>query len=166
MLLGQLGDVERMRGTHPRAAPLYQESIRLFQALGLREDPSRVHNLAYVALSEGQNARAASLFTKALRVFRRIGDQRGVAECLIGLGCVRSAERRPADAARLFGAGDAALEALGSVVWPSNRADYQHWEKIARAAISPRAWEDGWTSARALGLAARIAIGQFWPRSP
>jgi len=76
MLLGQLGDVERMRGTHPRAAPLYQESIRLFQALGLREDPSRVHNHAYVALAEGQNALAASLFTEALRVFRRIGDQR------------------------------------------------------------------------------------------
>jgi len=85
-------------------------------------------------------------------VFRRIGDQRGVADCLIGLGCVRSAERRPAEAARLFGVGEAALEALGSVVWPSNRADYQHWDKIARAAIGTRAWEDAWTSARALGL--------------
>jgi DNA-binding CsgD family transcriptional regulator len=111
-----------------------------------------VHNLAYVALAEGHNARAANLFTEALRVFRRIGDQRGVAECLIGLGCVRSAERRPAEAARLFGVGEASLEALGSVVWPSNRADYQHWGKIARAAIGTRAWEDAWTSARALGL--------------
>jgi DNA-binding CsgD family transcriptional regulator len=145
-----------MRGTHPRAAPLYQESIRLFQALGLRDDPSRVHNLAYVALAEGQNARAATLFIEALRVFRRIGDQRGVADCLIGLGCVRSAERRPAEAARLFGVGDAALEALGSVVWPSNRADYQHWENIARAAIGAHAWEDARTSARALGLEAIV----------
>ncbi len=36
MLLGQLGDVKRIRGTHPRAAPLYEESIRLFRTLGLR----------------------------------------------------------------------------------------------------------------------------------
>ncbi|HYW87091.1 MAG TPA: hypothetical protein VFB50_04940, partial [Chloroflexota bacterium] len=122
MLLGQLGDVERMRGTHPRAVPLYQESIRLFQQLGLREDPSRVHNLGYVALAEGRTTRAVDLFTQALRAFRRTGDARGVADCVIGLGCVRAAERQPAEAARLFGAGDGALEALGSLVWPSNRA--------------------------------------------
>jgi tetratricopeptide (TPR) repeat protein len=99
MLLGQLGDVERMRGTHPRPAPLYQESIRLFQQLSLRDDPSRVHNLGYVALAEGRLERAAELFTDALRTFRRAGDQRGIADCMIGLGCVRSAERRPAEAA-------------------------------------------------------------------
>jgi DNA-binding CsgD family transcriptional regulator len=152
MLLGQLGDVERMRGTHPRATPLYQESIRLFQVLGLREDPSRVHNLGYVALAERHNGRAAALFIDALRAFRRVGDQRGIADCLIGLGCVRAAERRPAEAARLFGAGDATLEAVGSVVWPSNRADYQHWQRIARAAMGTHAWEEAWTSGRALGV--------------
>jgi predicted ATPase/DNA-binding CsgD family transcriptional regulator len=152
MLLGQLGDVERMRGTHPRAAPLYQESIRLFQSLGLREDPSRVHNLGFVALAEHQTGRAATLFLDALRVFRRVGDPRGVADCLIGLGCVRAAERRPAEAARLFGAGDAALEAVGSKVWPSNRADYQHWERIARVAMGTHAWAEAWTSGRAIGV--------------
>ncbi|TME29719.1 MAG: LuxR family transcriptional regulator [Chloroflexi bacterium] len=152
MLLGQLGDVERMRGTHPRAAPLYQESIRLFQELGLREDPSRVHNLGYVALAEGRIARAAELFTQALRLFRRAGDQRGIADCMIGLGCVRAGERRPAEAARLFGAAAEALEALGSAVWPSNRADYQHWERIARAAMGTHAWDDVWTSGRAHGI--------------
>jgi DNA-binding CsgD family transcriptional regulator len=151
MLLGQLGDVERMRGTHVRAAPLYQESIRLLQELGLREDPSRVHNLGYVALAQGQTAQADDYFLDALRVFRRIGDRRGVADCFIGLGCVRSAERRPAEAARLFGAGEALLEVLGSTVWPSNRADYQHWQRIARASLGASGWEEAWTSARALG---------------
>jgi predicted ATPase/DNA-binding CsgD family transcriptional regulator len=152
MLLGQLGDVERMRGTHSRAAPLYHESIRLFQSLGLREDPSRVHNLGYVALAQREPGRAAVLFVDALRAFRHVGDQRGIADCLIGLGCVRAAERRPAEAARLFGAGDAALEAVGSVVWPSNRADYQHWERIARAAVGTHAWSEAWSLGRGLGV--------------
>ncbi|MBV9893163.1 MAG: hypothetical protein JO020_03235 [Chloroflexi bacterium] len=152
MLLGQLGDVERMRGTHPRAAPLYQESIRLFQELGLREDPSRIHNLAYVALAEDRVGRAFELFVEALRGFRRAGDQRGVAESVIGLGCVRSAERRPVDAARLFGAADGALDLLGTEVWPSNRADYQHWERIAKAGAGARAWQDAWTSGGTLGI--------------
>jgi DNA-binding CsgD family transcriptional regulator len=152
MLLSQLGDVERMRGTHPRARPLYEESIRLFQTLGLRQDPSRLHNLAYVALAEGQTGAAAARFLEALGAFRRVGDQRGTAECLIGLGCVRAAERRPADAARLLGAGEAALDALGSAVWPSNRADAQHWARIARAALSPDVWRAEYAAGAALGI--------------
>jgi DNA-binding NarL/FixJ family response regulator len=46
-----------------------------------------------------------------------------------------------------LGAGEAALEALGSAVWPSNRADYQRWARIARGALGAEAW----TSARATG---------------
>ena len=57
-----------------------------------------------------------------------------------------------AEAARFFGAGEAALDAMGSVVWPSNRADYQHWQRIARATIGTHAWEEAWTSTRALGV--------------
>jgi non-specific serine/threonine protein kinase len=145
-----------MRGTHSRAAPLYQESIRLFQNLGLREDPSRIHNLAYVALAESRASRAEELFTRALRAFRRAGDQRGITDCVIGLGCVRSAERRPVEAARLFGAADGALEALGATVWPSNRADFQHWERIARAAVGPSVWQDAWSAGRIAGIDAVV----------
>jgi non-specific serine/threonine protein kinase len=151
MLLSQLGDVERMRGTHPRARPLYEESIRLFRTLGLREDPSRVHNLGYVALAEGQTHTAVTRFGEALAAFRRVGDPRGLAECVIGLGCVRAAERRPAEAARLFGAGEAALAALGSTVWPSNRADARHWTRVARAALSAETWRAEVSTGAALG---------------
>src|ERR671936_797576 len=108
----RLGDVERMRGTHPRAAPLYEESIRLFQTLGLRQDPSRVHNLGYVALAAGQTTRAEARFREALAAFRRVGAPGGGAGCRRGGGWGRPAGRRPAEAARLFGAGEAALEAL------------------------------------------------------
>jgi non-specific serine/threonine protein kinase len=151
MLLSHLGDVERMRGTHPRAAPLYEESIRLFEALGLPADPSRVHNLAYVALSQRHTAQAESRFHEALDAFERQGDPRGVADCIIGLGCVRAAERRPSEAARLFGAGDATLARLGSTVWPSNRADYQHWLRIVRGALGEEAWHAEYTTGRLLG---------------
>src|SRR5262249_27659808 len=145
MLLSHLGDVERMRGTHPRAAPLYEESIRLFERLRLPADPSRVHNLAYVALAQRQTVRAESRFREALDAFAHLGDPRGVADCVIGLGCVRAAERRPSEAARLFGAGDAELARLGSTVWPSNRADYQRWLRIAQGALGEHAWRTEYT---------------------
>jgi predicted ATPase/DNA-binding CsgD family transcriptional regulator len=151
MLLSHLGDVERMRGTHPRAAPLYEESIRLFERLGLPADPSRVHNLAYVALAQQHTAHAESRFHQALDGFERQGDPRGVADCILGLGCVRAAERRPSEAARLFGAGDAALARLGSMVWPSNRADYQHWLRIVQGALGEQAWHVEYTTGGLLG---------------
>jgi DNA-binding CsgD family transcriptional regulator len=159
MLLSHLGDVERMRGTHPRAAPLYEESIRLFESLGLRQDPSRVHNLGYVALAAGQTTRAEAHFREALAAFRRVGDPRGLAECLIGLGCLRAAERRPTEAARLFGAGEAALDVLGSTVWPSNRADYQRWARIARGALGDEAWTAAWTTGGRLGAESVLDAG-------
>src|SRR5262249_11494538 len=84
--------------------------------------------------------------------FRRVGDPRGVAECVIGLGCVRAAERRPAEAARLFGAGEAALEALGSTIWSSNRADYQRWARIARGALGAEAWTSAGATGSLLGF--------------
>jgi tetratricopeptide (TPR) repeat protein len=152
MLLSHLGDVERMRGTHPRAAPLYEESIRLFEILGLPADPSRVHNLAYVALSQRHTARAESRFREALDAFERLRDPRGVADCVIGLGCVRAAERRPSEAARLLGAGDAALTRLGRTVWPSNRADYQHWLRIVQGALGEQAWHAEYTAGGLLGV--------------
>ena len=111
-----------------------------------------MHNLAYVALSQRHTARAESSFREALDAFGRLGNPRGVADCIIGLGCVRAAERRPSEAARLFGAGDAALARLGSTVWPSNRADYQHWLRIVRGALGEQAWQAEYTTGGLLGL--------------
>ena len=158
MLLSQLGDVERMRGTHPRAAPHYQEALRLFETLGLQPDPSRVHNLGYVELAAGRLSPAESRFREALDAFQRVGDPRGVADCLIGLGCVRAAQRRPTEAARLFGVGEEELARIGSTVWPSNRADYQRWTRVARGALGADVWAAELTAGRILGAEAVLNI--------
>ncbi|HEX2171403.1 MAG TPA: LuxR C-terminal-related transcriptional regulator, partial [Dehalococcoidia bacterium] len=52
-----------------------------------------------------------------------------------------------AEAGRLFGAGEAALEALGAQVWPSNRPDYERWQGRARSSLGAAAF----TAARAGG---------------
>jgi non-specific serine/threonine protein kinase len=164
MLLSHLGDVERMRGTHARATPLYEESIRLFEELGLRQDPSRVHNLGYVALAQGFHNEAEKRFLEALDAFRQVGDQRGIAECVIGLGCVRAAMRHPTQAARLFGAGEAALSALGTSVWPSNLADYRRWSRIVHAALGAEAWISEWNTGCLLGTDAVLGLEVEEPR--
>lgn len=134
MALNELGDIERARGLHRLAKPLYEESATLFAELGLGDQPNLMHNLGYVALAAGDRTGAAAHFAGALAQFRRLGERRGMAECLVGLGAVAVADRRLADAGRLFGAGEAALAALGTPLWPANRPDYERW--LARARTS------------------------------
>ena len=89
---------------------------------------------------------------EALSQFRRLGEGRGTAECLIGLGAVAAAEGRASDAARLFGAGEAALEALGTELWPSNRPDYARWRARARSGRTAADFDRAEAEGRMLSL--------------
>lgn len=163
MALNALGDVERACGAHARAGALYEESLDRFADLGLGAQPSLVHNLGYVALAAGNRGGATAHFTLALTQFRRLGEARGAAECLVGFGAVaaaegRAAEGRAADAARLMGAGEAALAALGTPLWPSNRPDYEHWRALARRGLSVANFDQAWAEGQALSLEVAMTL--------
>src|SRR6266536_6536760 len=76
--------------------------------------------------------------------FRRLGDQRGIAESVVGLGAVAAFEGRAESAARLFGAAEASLETLGAELWPSNRGVYERSVAAARTALDPAVVEAAW----------------------
>ncbi|HET8630957.1 MAG TPA: helix-turn-helix domain-containing protein [Thermomicrobiales bacterium] len=157
--LGELGDLARERGAPAEAGALYAEALALREGLGIPgATPSLRHNLGYVALAAGDLTGAAASFADALDQFRRLGERRGVAECLIGLAGVAAAEGRTADAARLFGAGEAALAALGSDIWPSNRADHERGVALARAALGPAAFAAARAAGRALPPEDAVAL--------
>jgi predicted ATPase/DNA-binding XRE family transcriptional regulator len=158
MALGQLGDLERAQGAHDRAGSLYQESLALNETLGLGgRSPSLLHNLGYVAVAQGKTPDAREYFTQALLQFQSRGDRRGVAECVIGLAAAAAAEGEPETAAPLFGAGQAALEALGTQLWPSNRPDYDHWVARTRAGLPASVFETLWSDGRRISLDAAMA---------
>jgi hypothetical protein len=66
-----------------------------------------LHNIAYVALANGDLQRAAALFVQSADVYRAVGtDRRGLSECIIGLGCTAVRMRNLELAARLFGSAE------------------------------------------------------------
>jgi tetratricopeptide (TPR) repeat protein len=154
MNLGLLGDVERASGGNLRAGELYAESLSLHEARGMTgtATPSLLHNLGYVELSNRDAQSAAERFGEAIVQFRRLGDQRGIAESVVGLGAVAAFEGRADTAARLFGAAEAALESLGTQLWPSNRGVYERSVAAARAAIDTVVFEGAWRAGRQLSL--------------
>jgi predicted ATPase/DNA-binding XRE family transcriptional regulator len=88
MNLGMLGDVERSNGTNLRAGELYAEALAIHESRGTAGTamPSLLHNLGYGELANGDAPRAAERFGEAIVQFRRMGDQRGIAESVVGLG--------------------------------------------------------------------------------
>src|SRR5262249_26853873 len=70
-----------------------------------------------------------------------------------GFGALAAAARRPADAARLWGAGEAALEALGTQLWPANRPDHERWRARARSRLPAAGFDGAGREGRALPLA-------------
>jgi hypothetical protein len=135
----------------------------LNETLGLGgRSPSLLHNLGYVALARDRTSEANDYFTKALMQFQSRGDRRGVAECVIGLAADTTAEGEPKTAASLFAAGQAALEALGTQLWPSNRPDYDHWVAGTRAGLSRSAFDNLWVQGQRLrpDEALSLALGR------
>lgn len=152
-VLNALGDVARGQGDYARAKHLYQKSLTLFGILAnVGQRPSILHNLGYVALHERDFARSKELFGESLGLFQRFGERRGVAECLVGLAGIAAAAGRPDRAVRLFGAAEAAFEALGTQLSASNRADYSRHLAIARASMRPAVFAAAWTSGQQLPL--------------
>jgi tetratricopeptide (TPR) repeat protein len=115
-----LGRAELTRGEYERATPLLQEGFTL--AKELHDTWSMSLALIYlgrVALQSGGDAgEAAWLFAEALALAKERGDKRVAAECLQGLAAVLGLDGDSGQAARLFGAGEGILEAIGAT--PSN----------------------------------------------
>ncbi len=150
MSLHRLGDVERCEGDDTGAETLYNESLALFQQTGRKVFIANIrHNLGYIAQHRHDYALAATYFKESLSLFRDIGDKKGVAECLMGLAGLICAQGHPHQAARLFGAAEALREAVGSVLWPANRLEYQRNLAALRAQLDEdslaAAWADGRT---------------------
>jgi predicted ATPase/class 3 adenylate cyclase len=145
------GDYERARGYYERAEALYR------QADALGDHARLVHTLAYLALHDGDAARAEELFHDSLAAFRKLGNKRGMAECLGGLASVAAARGDAAWGAPLLAAADAQIAAAGAAWWPADRVEVERTGRQLREALGDAAFAAAWARGRAMSLDAAIA---------
>ncbi len=164
ILLNTLGDVMRARGDAAQAGALYAEAISHFQALdpdGRYFPHGILHNLAYVQLADGQLDRATDLFLEGADTYVAVGsDRRGLAECVIGLGCTAARASHGTLAANLFGSAEAELERMGTSVSPTNRADYERGMRALRASLPSSQVAAELASGRKLALEAALELAR------
>lgn len=156
-----LGFVARHQGMPELATKHFEQAL----ALG-REQQARNQLLSirwgqgWLAYDEGDWAQAAIRFRESLDIAREVGDKRSVINALNGLAGVAAATAQAQRAARLFGAGEALLESIGGVLYPSDRIDYDRDVTAARAALDEATFNAAWQQGRAMTweIAASYAV--------
>ena len=154
-----MGEVARVQGEYARAHRYYVETEQYYQQADAIGDQARlVHTLAYIALHEGDLETAEAKFMEALESFLELGNKRGIAECLAGLGGL-AAERGEFDTAvPLLSASDALLKSFGAAWWPADRVEVERNLEIARSSVEPGEFEILWNQGAKFSLEEAVNI--------
>lgn len=152
--LSFLGHLAVMRGDFEAASALQLESLAVGRETGNPNNISTaLRNLAHLALRRGDDRQAAAYFSESLALYQGATARAILTECVDGLARVASAQRLHERAARLFGAAESSLEALGGPLpmWAdvSERGGYV---ARTRAGLSNEAFCAAFDEGRAMTL--------------
>ena len=160
----------RLRHGDPAAAvTLFERSVTLFRAIG--ERGSTAPPLAELALlagrEEGDFTRAWALLREALRVWREQDDVPGLARGLHVAAALTAMQGDLPRAARLAGAGEAALALRGLPRDPLLRAAVEAEREAVRETLPEEgALAEAWQEGRALPLDQALALATAPDRAP
>ena len=158
LALNNVGEIARAEGDYERAGRYYERAEALYREADALGDHARlVHTLGYVALHDGDAARAEGLFHDSLAAFRRLGNKRGMAECLGGLAATAAVRGDAAWGAPLLAAADAQFTTSGAAWWPADRVEVERTRRRLRQALSDETFDATWERGRRMGLDGAIA---------
>ena len=134
--LNNLGEVARVQGKYDQARKYYEESDSLLTDTGDDGDKARfVHNLGYIAQYEEEFDLAENQFSKSLKMFRRLGNRRGMAECMAGLAGLKARQGQTKWGAVLLTAAENVLKTAGGAWWPADRVEVERTQAMIRTAL-------------------------------
>lgn len=134
--LNNLGEVARVQGQYDLARKYYEESDTLLTDTGDNGDKARfVHNLGYIAQHEEEFELAEAQFRKSLKMFRKLGNRRGMAECMAGLAGLKARQGQVEWGAVLLTAGETMLKTAGGAWWPADRVEVERSQAMIRSAL-------------------------------
>lgn len=147
--LNNFGEVARVQGDYNRARGYYERSEAMYRSADAVGDHARlIHTLGYMALHDGDPPRAESLFHNSLTSFRKLGNKRGMAECLSGLAAVAAGRGEAVWAVPILAAAEAQIESSGARWWPADRVEIEDTRQRLKSALDDtefdRLWRVGW----------------------
>jgi tetratricopeptide (TPR) repeat protein len=159
LVLNNYGEVARIRRNYDRARAYYEEAEALLREEGDRGgDLARlIYSLAYVAQRQGRLDQAETNFLDSLAMFRRLGNKRGIVECLAGLAGLIAEQGEPEGAAVLLSSADGLMRALNQTWWLADLVEYEHNIKFIRHALPGERFEAAWQEGQGMSIEKTIA---------
>ena len=140
-----LGTVLLLRDDHEGARRKFEEGLDLGRSIGDRLSIcNALFNLAQLALASGDYDAAFHWFVEGIEPSEELGDRGNVAYILEALGIVAGARGETLRAARLLGASEALISAIGlrgHTYYRPDRSLYGRIEASARATVDDAAFE-------------------------
>ena len=158
--LAYLGDLALLEHDREQAHRLYAEGIASFKQIGdINSMAYPVRRLGMMALEKDEYEQASSLFKESLMLNREVGYPKGVSACLEALAGVALRQGQLIHAARLFGAAEASLEAIGGKLFPTDQAGHEHHLGALRAQMEESSLHAAWAEGKALTVDEAIDYG-------
>jgi predicted ATPase len=157
--LNNLGEVARTQGQYDIARKYYEECEILLPDSGDKGDRARfVHSLGYIAQHEGNYERAESQFRSSLTMFRRLGNRRGMAECMAGLAGLKARQGKADWGAVMLSAAESVLKVTGGAWWPADRVEVEANQEFIRSALGEVELSTAQKKGRAMTLEQALAF--------
>ena len=156
-------------GEYARGEALIEEAAALYRERGYKGGLQyALDNLGWAALLQGDYGRAWNHYRESLTMCKDLGDKMVASFSLGGLACISAIEGNAKRAARLFGAAEAFLEAVGSQLEPEEDALRQPYLAAARSRLDEATWQAEWLQGRAMSMERAIdyALSGEKPTSP
>jgi non-specific serine/threonine protein kinase len=149
-----LGTALLLAGDHEGARLRFEEGLDLGRSLGDRLSTcNALFNLAQLALARGDHNAAFRWFADGIVPSEELGDRSSVAYILEGLGIIAAARGEAGRAARLLGASEALVSAIGlrgHAYYEFDPSLYERARGEARDALGEEAFEAAMEEGRAM----------------
>jgi tetratricopeptide (TPR) repeat protein len=151
------GEVARTQGDYDKAEEFYRRTLDLYQQADAKGDQARlVHTFGYIAQHKGNFEEAHSLFLESLNDFRKLGNHRGIAECLAGLAGLAAEQGNPEWAVPLLSSAESQLKAIDGAWWPADRLEIERAVDRMQIALGDR-FEELWAKGTEMSVEEAVA---------
>jgi predicted ATPase/Tfp pilus assembly protein PilF len=154
LVLNNYGEISRFQGEYARAGRYYREAESLLIEEGDRGgDRARlIHSLGYVALRKGDSAQAEGQFRESLAMFRRLGNKRGIVECIVGLAGLEAEKGEMERATVLLSVADIQMRKLEQTWWPADEVEIGDNLKVIKRELDAASFSRYWSEGQSMGL--------------
>jgi predicted ATPase/uncharacterized protein HemY len=159
LLLNNLGGLADREKDYPKARSQFEQSLVLMRELGDKSGVAEIlDSLGDVAGNQGEYRTAHSYYEQSLTLMKELGDKKGVATALASLGRLAGAAI-PGDAergARLLGAAEGILAAIGGVLDPAERQRHEDGTEAIRSQLGSEGFRAAYVEGHAMSMEAAI----------